>query len=90
MGEGVFRRDDGFEIEWGGGERILLGELVWEVGGWVEGKGLGDGNDNVVRGKGGVDGVRGVGSDVFGEGFRERIVGIVGCEGFGRGFVLLG
>lgn len=87
VGEPVFRTDDAFHIESGGTDSILFAHFLSQLRRSLQRKAFRHGNDNLLTGKGRVDGLTGVGSDLFREAFTETIVAILRCDGFPSGFL---
>ena len=77
VGEPVFRADDASHIESGGTDGILFAHFLSQLRRSLQRKTFRHGNDNLFTGKGRVDGLTGVGSNLFGEALTETVVAIL-------------
>ena len=82
VGKPVFRADDASHIESRRADGILFAHFLPQLCRSLQGKTFRHGNDDFLTGKGRVDGLTGVGSNLFGEALTETVVTILRFDRF--------
>ena len=89
VGKPVFRTDDASHIESGRADGILFAHFLPQLRRSLQRKTFRHGNDDFFTGKGRIDGLTGVGSNLLGEALTETIVTILRPGRFLSRFLLL-